>query len=371
MPRQLRAVAVAIFAAFVGAWACGGARADEPAPASGPASPPEVRAGDATVFRIGVLLQPQAAWTALPEGGTSQSLLLRRARVTLGGELTRRFAFVVAVEAQRIGAVDASGSKAASPDVRILDAVAAWRVARGLELWAGRTYVPTSREVLKSSTSLLPLDGADLPQVPTLALGGTSGRDVGFQLRGLLLGDRLEVRTGVFQGARDDASRRPFRAVARLQANLLDTEAQAFPAYPGSYRGTARVLAVGLSFDAQLAYRGVTADVFADVPVAFGSVLGTATWQHLDGGTSFPALPRQDLFSVEAGLFHARTKLGGWARWERRAPEGAPGQELVAAGLSWFFRGNALNLKAGWGRTVPEGAPGSDRLTLQLQLFAN
>lgn len=113
------------------------------------------------------------------------------------------------------------------------------------------------------------------------------------------------------------------------------------PAYAGSSFGAKRILAVGAAFDAQKDYQGLTADLFADLPTSFGSVVGTALFQAWDGGATVTALPKQSTFSVEAGVFFKGVKLGPWARYERRSysANDSKDESRVLVGLNYYVRG--------------------------------
>lgn len=337
-------------------------------PASGPV---QIKVGDDIVFRFGTLLQAQADWQERPAGGYAQNLFLRRARLIVAGQVAKNVSFFFQTDSPRLGQVNAAGTKVISTGLIVQDAVFEWRVAKAFNLWAGLIYVPTSREALKSSSSEFMLDLSAYAYVATTALTGVGGRDTGFMARGYFLDDRLEYRAGAFQGLRDAASRNPFRFVGRVQYNFFDREVYNLPAYVASNFGTKKILAVGVGYDTQKDYEGVTADVFADIPVPFGSVVGIATYQRLDGGTFLPtALQEQDTFSADAGLYFKGSKVGPWARYEQRSyaePNGSRDEKRFVAGLNYYVSGNNLNLKAGWGRVSPKTGNDTDQFTIQLQ----
>lgn len=335
--------------------------------------PVEVKVGENVRFRFGILLQGQADWQEKPDGGTAQNLLLRRVQLMVGGQLTKDLFFLFQTDNPRLGAVNAQGSKVISSGFQVVDAVLEWRLAKAFNLWGGMFYVPTSRDSLKGSSSEFLLDVTPYAYLSTAALQGTGGRDVGFQARGYFLDDRLEYRVGVFQGLRDPASKNAPRTVARLQYDFFDKEVYNFVTYSGGNLGKRRILAVGAAYDTQKDYHGFTADVFADLPTPFGSVIGSALYEHLDGGTFVPvALAKSDVLGLEAGAFLSGWKVGPWVRWERRdfaAPNDARGESHVLVGLNYYVFGNNLNLKAAWGRIHPKSGPDLDQFTVQLQAW--
>lgn len=342
-----------------------------PAGKKAPPGPIQIQAGETLKLRFGILLQPQADWQERPSGGTAQSFFLRRVQLIVAGQLARDLFFLFQTDNPRLGSVNASGDKVVSSGFQLVDAVAEWRLAKAFNLWGGQFYVPTSREALKGSSSQFALDTSPYAYVATAVLGGTAGRDAGFQARGYFLGDRLEYRVGVFQGLRDAASGNPLRTVARVQYGFLDKEVYNLVTYPGANLGKRRVLALGAAVDVQGGYRGLTADAFADFPVPFGSVLGSALYQHLDGGDFAPVLlPESDTFSVEAGAFFSGSRLGPWARYERRSfaePNAGRGESRILVGVNYYVLGNNLNVKVAWGRTSPKTGNDLDQLTVQLQ----
>lgn len=363
-------------AAFVGP-----ALSQQPAPTPTPTraekkpapGPVEIKVSDTVRFRFGILLQGQADWQERPDGSTAENLLLRRVQLMVGGQLAKNLFFLFQTDNPRLGAVNAQGNKVISSGFHVVDAVAEWRLAKAFNLWGGMFYVPTSRDALKGSSSEFLLDVTPYAYLSTAALQGTGGRDVGFQARGYLLDDRLEYRVGLFQGLRDPASTNAPRAVARVQYDFLDKEVYNFVTYSGGNLGKRRILAVGAAYDTQEDYEGFTADVFADLPTPFGSVIGSALYEHLDGGTFVPvALAKSDVLCLEAGAFLSRWKIGPWVRWERRdlaAPDDARGESHVLVGLNYYVFGNNLNLKVAWGKVSPKTGPDLDQFTVQLQAW--
>lgn len=337
------------------------------APLGGPV---QIKVSDTVNFRFGLMLQPQADWTERAAGGTSQNLMLRRARFIVGGQVAKDVFFFFQTENSRLGAGTPTGKTTGG--FAVLDAVAEWRVAKEFNLWGGLIYVPSSREALKSSSSQFMMDTSTFAYTASTALGWSTGRDTGFLARGYFAKDRLEYRVGVFQGLRDAASRNAFRTVTRLQYNFLDTEVYNLPAYTSSNFGKKKILAVGAAYDAQKDYQGYTGDVFADLPTGFGSVVGTAAYHHLDGGTFVTSLKEQNDFSIDAGLFFKGVKLGPWLRYEQRdvKNDDKASDKRYQAGLNFYpYPGspNNLNLKVGYTYIVPKDGVKLSQFTVQLQ----
>ncbi|HYM61684.1 MAG TPA: hypothetical protein VEZ11_12425, partial [Thermoanaerobaculia bacterium] len=340
-----------------------GATADQGTPAAEPPKPPaaptaiQIKVGDAS-FRFGLLLQPQADWQGLAAGGTSQNMFLRRTRFFVAGQVAKNVFFFYQTENSRLGLAAASGTKTLGAGFQTLDAVGEWRLNKMFNIWGGLIYVPTSREALKSSSSCFALDVSTYAFTASTALTGNAGRDTGMMARGYFLDDHLEYRAGVFQGLRESGSRNTFRKVARVQYNFFDTEVyNPTPAYIANYFGTKKIVALGGAYDAQESYKGYTADLYVDVPTAFGSIDSTTTFQNLKGGKFLPtALPDSNTIAIDGGLYLKSTKLGPWARYEQRdfsSPNSAKNERRYWGGINWFPYGNYFNVKAGVQHVVP------------------
>jgi hypothetical protein len=191
---------------------------------------------------VGVLLQPQADWTQDATGGYEQNLFLRRARVLLGGQLSRNVTFFLETDNANLGKV-VGAAKEISTGFTLQDAFVEWKVADALIVDAGLMFIPLCRNCYESAGTLLPIDyGASsfLESAPTQSV---VSRDTGFQAGGYLAHNRLEYRVGAFQGARDRQSRNAFRSAGHVQYAFLDTESGFFTI--GTYLGKKKVLTVG------------------------------------------------------------------------------------------------------------------------------
>jgi hypothetical protein len=341
-----------------------------PPPKPAPPGPIQIKVSDNVNFRFGTLLQPQADFSQASTGGYAKNLFLRRVRFIVAGQLAKQIYFFFQTENSRLGLPNAAGTKTLGAGFQTIDALAEWRFSKPLNLWVGLIYLPTSREALKASGSEFMIDTNTYAYTATTALAGTGGRDTGFMARGYFLADHLEYRAGLFQGLRETGSGNPMRDIARLQYNVFDTELYNMPSYPGSYFGTKKILALGAAYDAQKDYRGQTADVYADFPTLFGSAVGTATYQRLDGGKFLTALPKSNTFAVDGGVFFKGFKLGPWARYEKRdfaTPNSSKNEKRALLGLNYYFAGNNFNIKAAFGRLSPAVGRKTNQFTVQMQ----
>lgn len=347
------------------------------APDTKPAAPTSavIKVNDNVNFRFGLLLQPQADFLETSSGtdGYGQNFMVRRARFMVGGQVAPKVFFFFETESGRLGNATTAGQKNWTTSFQVLDAVAEYRYSKPLNFWAGMIYLPTSREALKSSSSVFMLDQNSYAYTATTALMGTAGRDTGVMARGYGFKDRFEYRAGVFSGYRENGLRNSMRKIVRGQWNFLDTELYTLPAYPGSYFGTKKIIAVGAAYDTQNDYKGMTADLTVDLPTTFGSFVSTATWQDLDGGDTVSALPRSHTLAVDAGTYIKGYKVGPWARWEQRkysdAINSGKDESRYAYGLNYYPGLNNFNVKFGYSVTQPKVGRDIREYIAQLQFF--
>ena len=332
-----------------------------------------LRVNETVVFRFGIALQAWADWTQDPaSGGYAQNLFIRRARLYVAGQVAPGVSFfAVAVSSNAFKA-----PKGATPTVFLEDAYGEWAaVPDTLFVDAGLLLIPLCRDCLTQTVRLLTLDIGNYSFLSIPHTQSVSGRDVGFQAKGYLLGDRLEYRLGVFQGRRDADSRNPFRAAGRLQYNFFEIEKGQF--YPGTYLGAKKVLAVAASFDSQMDYRAWDIDAFLDLPMPGKSGLtAQVDFIHWDGGSTFPALRKQDTLHVEAGWYLGSARLLPFARYEQQNFAEEQDRPLnrrnYQFGLTWYRFGHNLNVRGAWSilqRPNDPAARAANQFTVQLQFF--
>ena len=341
------------------------------APAAPATGPLQIKVGEATL-RFGVLFQPQADFQQNPAGAYSQNLLVRRARILIGGQVAKTVFIFFETENSRLGAANATGTKTMNTGFQTLDAAVEWRPRKAFNLSGGLIRVPASRDALESASSEFTLDFNTYAFMTTTALGGTGGRDTGIMARGYFFNDRLEYRAAMLSGLRENGNRNSFRKVGRLQYNFFDKEVYNFPSYAGSNFGAKKIVALGAAVDSQMDYTGLTTDLFADIPTRFGSALGTVTFQDVDGGRRSPSgLATQQIVSVDGGLFFKKAKFGPWARYEQRNfdTQTTRDEKRYLVGLNYYPMGNNFNIKAGVTRMKPATGREMNQFTVQLQVF--
>jgi hypothetical protein len=320
---------------------------------------------------IGVLAQPQAEWLTPPGGGDSaQNLFLRRARFIFGGKVSERITFFIDTDAPNLGKADAAGRKV---DERIFlqDAVFTYNVGRSINVEAGMIIVPVARHATQGATTLMAVDYGPFSFTHSDPTGSRAGRDYGVQARGYLANNHVEFRAGVFSGARGAGATAPLRYAVRGVWYPFEAETGLF--YTGTSLGARRIVSVGASVDRQDDYLARAIDFFVDQPLAgnAGGVTFQANYTRYDGGTTFVQLPRQDVWFVEAGLFHRRTRLGPFAQWTSRdhVAAGIADESKATGGLAYWAEGHRFNIKAGVARLGRTGTGDRTQVVVQGQVF--
>jgi hypothetical protein len=215
--------------------------------------------------------------------------------------------------------------------------------------------------------------GPPIPQSPT-------GRDAGFELRGLVAGGFVEYRLGLFQGLRqvgtaaDARARNMFRTTGRVQVNLMDPETGFF--YAGSYLGTKKILSVGASFDFQdtgstTAYRYFAGDVFVDQPLGPAGVLtAQVNVAHWDGGTTpLVGVPKSTAIMGEVGFLIAAAHLSPIVRAEHLWVTNLNDDTYLGGGLAFWPYGHNSNLKLFYTNHKVQTLPSGNQFNLQWQVY--
>ena len=358
--------------------------APAPTPAKA-AAPPQLKldAGNGTTIRFGVLWQGQfEAKGNSSNDDLARNLYLRRFALLIGGTVLKDFEYFFDSDfADLFKAPTGDQSLKNGPVFQTKDAFATYRVLDDkLKVDGGLMLPPGTHNFLQGAGSL---NGWDF-FLNTYRFGNSFGsvnnpygRDVGVQLRGLVLDGLVEYRAGVFQGKRNPptngaASRNAFRYAGRVQLNFLDPETNYF--YGGTYLGTKKVFSVGASADFQQggdgSYRAFGGDALLDVPVGPGEVTAQVDVLHRNGGSRVK-IPKQTAFMAEAGYRFDAIKLSPIARFERRWGDEAAGRETdVGGGLAFWPYGHNSNLKAFYTRLIPDSpVEAYDQFNLQWQVY--
>lgn len=327
---------------------------------------------------------------------------LYRARVLVGGQLTRKGSFFLETEIpSAIGGSNGDGTKNVKVAPIILDAQFQYDFSNAFQIIAGQQLVSNNRNGLQGAAALMANDFSYFQYPYNLfensPLQGNFGRDLGVNTRGFLLHDKFEYRIGVFTGRNLDG-KDPLRFVGRFAYNFLDTEKSYY--YAGTNLGKGKTLTWAAGFDTQGSYYNLSTDIFLDHPVSEnGSVTLNGAFQYMTGGTnetskySFAALiPAQTVQFLELGYYFKTAKLQPWVKFENQAIDAKPAQSknmpveafnklnsstVFGGGLNYFFNDLGTNLRLSYiSRNYNVATPAGEfdkkaygQVWLQLQFF--
>jgi len=371
-----------------------------------PASTPlKIESGNGNSLKIGLLLQPQfqmgnARNAAL--SGWSENVFLRRTRILIGGTLLGGLVdYFVETDSPNLflasPATDAMGNATTlktGAGMFIQDAFLTLKPFGDLaKLDVGYMLPPMTHNALQGAGTLYGWDyfANSFRHSDVFGAGAAPvGRDAGLQVRGLVLGNMLEYRVGLFQGLRkpatatEVAARNFLRFTGRVQLNLFDPETGFF--YAGTYFGSKKVVSFGASFDVQGSYKNFGVDGFADLPLGPGVLTAQAALSYWDGGSDVPALPKFLAEIVEAGYLLPDLRISPIVRFEHLGatvgnPETHPDETRVSFGGAYWPFAHNLNLKlfytlisgglnpSGAGAAVIGNSRTASQINLQLQLY--
>jgi hypothetical protein len=354
-------------------------------------SPLRIETPNATI-RFGMFLQPQfEALGSFAADGYANNLYLRRARLVIGGTLFDRIEYFMETDSPNLfkgaAAAPAMGQALKTTSSMVIqDMFGTYKVMGDmLKIDAGYTLPAGSHNSLQSAFTLFGWDYFAYTFQQSAAFGATVnpvGRDLGVQLRGLLVNGHLEYRVGLWQGQRNAAvegtptvtgeqsARNFFRTAARVQVNLFDPETGYY--YGGTYLGAKKILSVGGSYDFESDYKAYSFDGFLDMPLGPGVVTAQVDYSHWDPGTYLPVaiLPKQWALQGEAGYTFLPVALSPIVRVEHSHIDIGATQNRCAGGLAYWCYGHNSNVKFFYTRAQEDGAShGYNQLNLQWQIF--
>jgi hypothetical protein len=367
-----------------------------PPPATAPiqsVSPLKIEGPNGSI-RFGMFLQPQFESAQVPTAnGYANNLYLRRARIIIGGTLFDRIEYFMETDSPNLfkgnQTPPAAGQQAlkTTSTMVIQDMFGTFKFLGDMvKIDAGYTLPAGSHNSMQSAFTLFGWDYFAYTFNNNLAFGAATnpvGRDLGFQLRGLLVDKHLEYRVGLWQGQRNAAiagvmgppavpgeqgARNFFRTAARLQINIFDPETGYY--YGGTYLGAKKILSVGGSYDFQSDYKAYSADGFLDMPLGPGVVTAQVDYSHWDGGTYLP-LPKQWAVQGEAGYTFLPVGIAPIVRVEHeRIDTTNTTQNRYAGGLAYWCYGHNSNVKIFYTRIQQDNAlHGANQVNLQWQIF--
>ncbi len=330
----------------------------------------------------------------------SKDFTLYRARVLVGGKLSKNGSFFLETDlANAIGRGTGTEKRVKESPI-ILDAQYEHKFGNHMAI-AGLQLVSHNRNGLQGAAGLLANDFTFFQYPYNLfadsPLQGNFGRDLGVNLRGFFLDDKLEYRFGMFTGRNTgtENSDPAIRYVGRVAYNFLDAEKDYY--YAGTKLGAGKTAALALGFDAQGTYKAIGADFFLDVPLGnAGSITLNTAFSFLDGGTdtdsgtSFVGLiPRSTTQFLELGYYFKKTKLQPWIRYERNnvnadglvqtggIPENVfddlNSATVLGGGLNYWFAGYNTNIRLSYTTWTQDDLSGNSQtqgqIWLQTQFF--
>jgi hypothetical protein len=338
-----------------------------------PSSAQLVLKSDDVSFKFGVQGQLWADWTQDSSGtqGYQQNFYLRRARIIVGGDIGKTIDFFFETDNPRLGITP----KNLASGFILQDAMLRWKPTNAFQVSGGLLFVPFSRNALQSTASYITLDISAMSVVNNAAPQSSALRDVGFQFNGFLANDRLSYRIGAFSGQRDANAHNSLRTAGYLQYDFFSKEKGYL--FTGTALGKQKILAVNAGFDTQSSYRGLSADISADIPVNNGDeVAAQLQYYHYDGRTKFPTIPNQNDYLLEAAYYVHQAKVQPFLKYESQnfvaAANAAKDINRFGMGANYYIRGQNLKWTGQYLRAMPQNGSTlkpTNEFTVQLQLF--
>ncbi|MFZ6011621.1 MAG: hypothetical protein ACOYXT_14855 [Bacteroidota bacterium] len=335
--------------------------------------------------------------SAINPSKVNSSLMLYRARILLGGQLSKKGSFFLETDiGSPIGIRLSDSTKNIKVSPILLDVQYEHKIAGSHMIVAGMQLVSHNRNGLQGAAALMANDFTYFQYPYNLfedsPLQGNFGRDVGINLRGFFLKNKLEYRLGMFSGRRF-TNGSPFRYVGRVVYNFLDPEKDYY--YAGTKLGLGKTIALGAGFDTQTTYNNIGADLFIDLPAGTtGSVTLNAAYSKMTGGNNPAAkysfatmIPKQSTQFLELGYYFKGSKLQPWLRYEKQDFASQTNQvngdtktfddlnssTVLGGGLNYFFNGYGTNLRMSYTtwtqKNIVKEENSYGQFWLQLQFF--
>ncbi len=313
--------------------------------------------------------------TATPEYDSEYSygVGIQRMRVLFDAKLSDKD--YIFVETEINAALGTGGDKAAS--IRILDAQYDHKFNDAFTLSAGKILVAYNRNNLQGAATLLANDFGTFQCEWNGVLACDAGRDIGVNLGGGFLENKLRYSIGAFMGSTftdadgDSYLNSPLRFVGRLQYSFYDCDK-----YAGTNLGEGKTFTIGGGFDTQGEYVGGGVDAYLDMPVGkLGSLTANVAYSSMTGGSAsekyYVAIPSKDVYFAELGYYFKDVKLQPWVKYELMSERnGGMDDTVYGGGLSYYFNGYNTNVKLAY--TARENSilnKTYSQVQLQLQLF--
>lgn len=296
-------------------------------------------------------------------------ILIRRSYFYLSGTVTPELSFFMHYAGDKLGMdeIKDDSGKGLGSGLALRDAWVSYKVlGNDLIVQAGRMYVPFTRDYGTTSTKSLlttDLNWGQGGHRSTIFYPSNIGRDDALTVWGNVLNDKLQYRIMLGDGEENDAKNHDdtMRYAGRLSYSVFTPETKWFNA--GTYRGTKKVLAVGLGMDSQNDlilngqeenYFAWTADVFYEQPLAGGDAL-TLTASYIDvsntvNSISFTQMASGDdgsIMALKAG-YYLGTKIGpgnlqpfGHYQLISSDESGRDDTQVYGVGMNYYLKGAA------------------------------
>ena len=325
------------------------------------------------------------------EGDHEEKFLLRRARIRLGGSVTKWVKFFIQVgsDSEEDGSVG---------DAQVIDGFINLHLLDQAQIIMGEHMAPAGRQHLTSSAAMMAIDRPGITDYNLtwglnggavfntaffddgnldLSGDGNVNRDIGVTLFGSTsFTETFHVKyyvggyTGIqFMNNAEDKE----RVTGRVQLNFFEPE-------PGfynlsTYLGAKKTVAIGASIDHQqriardtitndnVNYIWYSIDAFADIPLGPGSTTFEAGYSNLDledctslqDSASGPPKNAKETegkgFYVQSGYYLENLKLQPWAlyeNWDSDASNDVGSWSAWRVGVSYFIKGHNANIKVGF-----------------------
>jgi hypothetical protein len=325
------------------------------------------------------------------ENEHEEKFLLRRARIRLGGSVTKWVNFFIQVgsDSEEDGSVG---------DAKVIDGFINLHLLEQAQIIMGEHMAPAGRQHLTSSAAMMAIDRPGITDYNLtwglnggavfntaifddgnldLSGDGNVNRDIGVTLFGSTsFTETIHAKyyvggyTGIqFMNNAEDKE----RVTGRVQLNFFEPE----PGYYNlsTYLGEKRTVAIGASIDHQqriardtakddnINYIWYSIDAFADIPVGPGSTTFEAGYSNLDledstslrdSASGSPKNAKEtegDGFYVQSGYYLENLNLQPWVlfeRWYSDASDDVGSWSAWRVGVSYFIKGHNANIKVGF-----------------------
>lgn len=289
-------------------------------------------------------LQAQQGGVGSTESGSTDygyEAAVYRARVLFDVKLTDKDYFFFETD---ISASINQQEKTAS--IRVLDAQYDHTFCPAFKLSAGKMLVSFNRNGLQTGGTLMANDFAYFQYNASGVMDNDCGRDVGINLSGAVLDNKLKYSAGAFMGHDYTSDPDVLRYIGRVQHNIFGNDN-----YSGTNLGEGKTLSLAAGVDTQGEYVAAGVDAFLDMPVGkAGSLTTNFAYSWMTGGD--PAkkysvdLPEQDVVFLELDYYFKKSKLQPWVKYELSSQTGVGGMDdtVYGGGLNYFFNGYGTNV---------------------------